>query len=115
MSTFYFVIDFVIIGCGVYIIGQYMTMVRKHEVGQSMLPKNVPASRCKDIDGYIKKVGPRMIGCGVALVLCGFLDLMQDILMIENLVFSIAVMVVFLVVIFWYGFGLRKAVEDYFR
>ncbi len=115
MTSFYFLIDLLVFGCGVYVIWQYVHMIRTREISSSMLPKDIPATRCKDVDGYISEVGTRMLVFGITATICGIVDLAQDILGYDNIIFSLIVMAVFLVVCFWFGFASRNAMKKYFN
>ncbi|MCD7954370.1 MAG: hypothetical protein LUG93_01130 [Lachnospiraceae bacterium] len=112
--SFYIMIDFLIIGCGIYIIAQYAFMARTHELRQNMmLPKELHIARCKDVEGYIRTIGKKQLAFGIASTVCGVLSLVQDLVGSVNIYISMAAMVIFIVLCIWYGRESKKAIEKY--
>ncbi|MCD7882593.1 MAG: hypothetical protein LUI87_02625 [Lachnospiraceae bacterium] len=113
-DAFYIMIDLFIIGCGIYIIAQYIFMARTHELRQNMmLPKELPIARCKDVKGYIHDVGKKQLVFGIASTVCGVISLAQDLVGNVNIYISMTAMVVFIVLCVWYGRESKKAIEKY--
>lgn len=113
-SSFYIIIDLIVAACGIYVIAQYVFMVRTHELRQNMmLPKELAVKRCKNVDGYIKAIGTKQLIFGIAAVVCGIINLAQDLLGLYNIYVSLASMLVFVVFCIWYGRASKKAIKEF--
>ncbi len=109
-SSFFVIVDLLVVACGIYMIYQYVMLLRTHDLKQNMLmPKDLEVKKCKDVDGYIKMMGPKMITFGVAAVVTGGLDMLQDMQGIFGSLVSLIIMIIFVVLCFWYGMASRKA------
>ncbi len=107
-------IDFFVTACGIYVIVQYLLMIKTRELRQNMLiPKEISVKKCKDAEGYIKATGTKQLIFGLAAVISGAIGLAQDMLGNYNFVLSMAVMVIFLILCFWYGRASKKAIEQF--
>ena len=113
-DSFYILVDILIFGCGIYIIAQYLFMVRTRELRQNMmLPKELSIKRCKDVEGYIKAIATKQLIFGIAAALCGMISLVQDIMGFYNIYVSMTAMVVFIVFCIWYRRESKKAIEQF--
>ena len=114
MGDFYLIMDMLISAAGVYVVVQYIMMIKSGKVQQNMLlPKDVDAKKCKDPAGYIKYIGSRQLVFGLAAVLCGVLGLIQDVTKASYGIVSMIGTVIFLVCTVWYAAGMRKAMAEY--
>ncbi len=115
-NSFYIMIDFFVTACGIYIIAQYLFMIRTRELRQNMLiPKEISVKHCKDVEGYIKTMGTKQLIFGLAATICGAISLVQDMLGDYNLYISMTAMVIFLILCFWYGRASKKAIERFWQ
>ncbi|MCD8021635.1 MAG: hypothetical protein LUF30_01145 [Lachnospiraceae bacterium] len=114
MDGFYMIIDVFVAICGVYVIAQYIFMVRTQELRQNMMiPKNFDVKRCKDVKGYIKAIGKKQLLFGIAATICGLISLAQDVFGFYNMYVSMTAMVVFIVLCIWYGRASKNAMDQY--
>ncbi|MCD7716582.1 MAG: hypothetical protein LUI39_09045 [Lachnospiraceae bacterium] len=113
-DSFYIMIDLFVTACGIYIIAQYLFMVRTKELRQNMLiPKETRVEHCKDVQGYIQTMATKQLVFGIATTVCGAITLVQDLMGDYNLYVSMAAMVIFLVLCIWYGRASKKAIEKF--
>ncbi|MCD7834694.1 MAG: hypothetical protein LUH00_12025 [Lachnospiraceae bacterium] len=115
-SVFYIMIDIFVTICGIYVIAQYIFMVTTKELRKNlMLPKELPIERCKDQKGYIKAMGTKQLLFGIAATVCGLISLMQDLLGAYNMYVSMAAMIIFIVLVLWYGRASKKAIAEFWN
>ncbi|MCD7818027.1 MAG: hypothetical protein LUH07_03105 [Lachnospiraceae bacterium] len=113
-SSLYTIIDIVVAACGIYVIVQYILMVRTHQLRQNMLlPKDLQIKRCKDVDGYIKAVGSKQLVFGISGTVCGVVSLLQDVYGYYNVFVSMGVMALFIILCVWYGRASGKAIKEF--
>ncbi|MCD7737067.1 MAG: hypothetical protein LUI07_08940 [Lachnospiraceae bacterium] len=113
-SSFYILIDLFIAGCGIYIIVQYILMIRSRELRQNMMmPKDLKLEKCRDVEGYIHEIGTKQLVYGIVAVLCGGAGLAQDAIGLYNVYVSTISMVVFFILCIWYGLASKKAIEKF--
>ncbi len=78
-DSFYSLIDLAITAGGVYVIFATLMMMKTGVLKQNgLMPGNTDIKKCKDTAGYIKFIGPKQLGFGILLVLCGGVGLIQD-------------------------------------
>ncbi len=113
-SSIFVLIDVLVLACGIYMIYQYIMLLRTRVLRQNMLmPKDLQVNKCKDVEGYIQVMGPKMLVFGIAAIVTGGLDMFQDAFGVYGSILSLIVMVVFVVLCFWYGFASRKAIRRF--
>ncbi len=113
-NSFYIIIDFFVAACGVYVVVQYLLMIKTGKIRQNaLLPKDISADHCRDAEGYIKAIGIKQLVFGLAATICGTISLVQDLMGVYNMYLSLASMVVFLVLCVWYGRASKKAIEQF--
>lgn len=107
-------IGIIVFACGVYAIYSYIKMKKDGEINASiLLGKDYICKKCKDKDGYIKKVGPALLVFGLVALIYGILD------MIHCYVYPMAVvdtvgMIVFFVVLVWFAVYTSRLRNKYF-
>ncbi|MCD8015193.1 MAG: hypothetical protein LUG99_18865 [Lachnospiraceae bacterium] len=113
-NSFYILIDVFVAGCGIYVIAQYLFMVKTRSLRQNMmLPKELSVEKCKDVEGYIKAIGTKLLLFGIAATVCGCISLVQDFAGFYNIYVSMGAMVVFIVLCIWYGRESKKAIDKF--
>ncbi len=114
MDSFYMFIDIMVVICGVYVVYQYIMMIRTEQIRENMLlPKDINIKKCKDVQGYIKSIGPKQLAFGIAATVCGIVGIIQDMYEIVSISLSLIIMVVFVAVCIWYGVAAKKAVDKF--
>lgn len=93
-------------GCGIYCLyGYYMVRVKKEITKTILLPKDVDASKCRDIEGYCKEAQLPLLILGIVTTLYGIVDLYNayaggaDKLFVVMLVLLFAALVAFVILV----------------
>lgn len=111
MNSMYLLLDILVLGAGAYILYAYFLMTKKGEIKENILmPKEVTMSQCKDKEGYVKYVAPKLLMFGIGAVICGVLGFINDYgQALGN--WYMGVTVLFLVLLIWFAIGTRKAIK----
>lgn len=110
-SPMFSLIDFVIAGCGLYVIYLYVDMKRTGKIRESMLlPKGLNVKRCKDVDGYIRMAGSKQLILGILALASGLVGLLQDFQGINSYVYM-AVLFLFFIYAIWYTVYMKKVIK----
>lgn len=100
--------------CGIYAIYAFFKMKATGEISETLLlGKEYRYKKCRDKDAYIRKAGPALLIFGITAIIYGGIDI------IHCFVYPMAVadtvgMVVFLVVLIWFGVYTAKAKNEYY-
>lgn len=108
--------DLIIVGGGLYVIYQYIKMIHSRKLETSaLLPKEIDPKKCKDVEGYIQYIGPKMLTFGIVATLCGLLGLIQDYTQKIGYPVYLAGMAVFVAAAVWYSIAIKKALKEFWR
>lgn len=114
MNDFTAILSIIILGSGIYCLYAAYMLKAKGVINKTiLLGKDVDVKKCKDKDGYIKYVFPKVLLLGIVALIYAAVDL------INGYVVKIAIpwmimMVVFLGVLIWFGAVTSKASRRYF-
>ena len=113
MNDTFIWIDVLVAGCGLYIIYAYYLMKVKGIVKESlMLSKDVKFEKCKDKQGYIDFVAPKLLILGICVTLCGGIGVLNDYTQVLGHGYLL-VMAVFLGTVIWFSTTIKKAVNRF--
>lgn len=113
-NSIYALMDAVIVGCGVYVLYLYVTMIKTGKLKQSMLmPQNVDVKKCKDVAGFIKFTGTKQLIFGIVALVCGGIGLIQDFTQLVGAVPYMIVILIFFIYALWFGLQIKKAAKMY--
>ncbi|MDY3920340.1 MAG: hypothetical protein SOZ59_15330 [Candidatus Limivivens sp.] len=114
MDNMFVLIDLLVAGFGVYILYGWYLMAKKGEVKENLvLPKDTNMKRCKDREGYIACIQPKLLVFGIATTVCGAIGVINDFTgLMGNL--YLVVTVIFLIFVIWFGIAVRNAAKKYF-
>lgn len=102
------------VGCGLYIFYALYKLKSTGDITSSiLLPKDVNPKTCKDKDGYIKAVAPKMAILGISTIIYGLMDLCETFVMSTGNFFWIVLVLVFVVLI-WFSVTVFKLNKTYF-
>lgn len=111
MDSMYLLMDVLVLGAGLYILYAYFLMMKKGEIKENILmSKEINMSQCKDKEGYIKYVAPKLLIFGIGAVICGLLGFINDYTQALGGWYMV-VTVLFLVLIIWFAMSTRKAIK----
>lgn len=113
-TSMFDLMDLIIVGGGLYVIYLYIVMVRSRKLENNMLlPKEIDAKKCKDVEGYINYIGPKMLAFGIVATLCGLMGIAQDYTQKIGYPVYLAGMAVFVVVAVWYSVAIKKGIKEF--
>lgn len=109
-NSMFGLMDFIILGCGVYILYAYYLLMAKNEIKQGVLiSQKTDPKRCKDFEGYRKFISIKVLIFGIVSIISGGLGLYQDYVAPVNTYFYIGFFVVFFAVMIWFVMAVKKA------
>ena len=108
-------LDFIVVGAGVYILYGWYVLMFKNEIKQGLIvSKAQDPSKCKDVEGFKKYIGPRLLIFGISAILSGGLGLFQAyVTKVPQAVYWVFYFI-FLAVVIWFGFASKKAEKMFF-
>ena len=106
--------DLIIVGGGLYVIYLYIVMVRTRKLeNNALLPKEYDPKKCKDVEAYIRYIGPKMLTFGIVATLCGLIGLVQDYTKKIGYPVYLVGMVIFVIAAVWYSVAIKKAMKEF--
>lgn len=114
MDSIWSVLDVVFVGAGLYTLYAWIMMKTRGEIKKSILMnEDVNLKKCKDLEGYKKYIGPRMLVFGIVAILYGASGLVNTyVTPIPSLIYGI-IMAVFLAILCWFAVGTRNGIQKF--
>jgi len=104
--------DIIFLGVGGYLIYAWYLMQTTGEIKKNLLmDEKVELRRCKDLEGYKRFIGPKMLIFGVICLLHGALGLVNTYVVLLPSAVYIANMVIFLIALVWYAMQTKKGLR----
>lgn len=105
--------DIIIFGSGVYILYVYYMLKFKKEIKETLLlPKDLPVNKCKDKEGYIAYMSPKVLILGIITLICACFGISESQFhLLGN--WYIAVLAVLLAAVIWFIIVSKKATKKY--
>lgn len=107
-------IDLLVLGFGFY--AMYSAFVLRQEgkiIRTFLVFKDTDLTSCRDLQGYANCMSPKLWTLGIVMVVYSGISLVNTyVVKIETLFW--VMMAVFLLVLFWYGLEVKKAMKKYF-
>ncbi len=113
-SGFWQFMDLAILAVGVY--GLYAAWVLKNQgkiVKLFLTFKETDIGACKDLQGFANCMSSKLSTCAGVMLLYGVISILNFYVIDIHTLYWI-MMLVFLVVLFWYGMEVKKALNQYF-
>ena len=108
-------LDIIVLGAGLYMLYGYYLLVAKNEIKEGLLlPKGMDAKKCKDLEGYKKYMGIRILILGIMAVCSGGLGLYQSYVSRVPAVLFWTFYFLFIAVMVWFVVGSKKAEKMFF-
>lgn len=102
--------DVIMLGCGAYILYAYYLLMFKNEIKKGVLTSNMTdPARCRDLEGYKKYMGVRVLAFGLVALASGVIGLYQDYVAPLNHYVYLAFFILFFTVMFWFVRCVKKA------
>lgn len=107
-------IDLIIAACGIYVLYSCSVMKSTGKIqGGMLMPKNIDLNKCKDPEGYIREIMPRLLALGIMAFLCGGVGLIMDYTGTIPGAVYLVLMAVFLATLIWYSVTSKKIMKKY--
>lgn len=106
--------DILITGCGVYLLYCWYMLKFKNEVKKGVLLPDKSTSKCRDLEGYKKVMGGRLLAFAVTALAAGCVGLYSDYVKQVNNYLYLALTAIFLAVLIWFTRSAKKAEKEFF-
>ena len=107
--------DIIIIGCGLYLLYGYYLLMAKNEIKTGLiLSKGADPSKCKDLEGYKKYIGPKLLLFAIGAIVCGSIGPIQTYVFPIPMPVYWIVYVLFLGVLIWFAKAAKEGEKRFF-
>lgn len=113
-SNMFAFLDIMIVGCGIYLVYCWYLLMFKNEVKQGVLLPNKSTAPCRDMEGYKKTIGKKLLLFAITALAAGGLGLYSDYVKPVNSYLYMGLTLVFLLVLIFFIRSAKKAEKEYF-
>ncbi len=114
-SSMYGIMDVVIVLGGLYMLYGYYLLMFKNEVRAGILISKLnEGKRCKDLEGFKKEIGPKLLIFAFTAIADGIVGLVNDFIVLVPTVIYWGFYVLFFVVLIWYVIASKKVEKKYY-
>lgn len=107
-------IDWMVLAFGAYALYAAWVLKREGKIVKTFLVfKETEAEDCRDLQGYANDMSPKLWALGLVMMAYSGVSLINTYLVPITSLFWV-MMGVFLLVLIWYGFEVKKAMKKYF-
>ena len=107
--------DIIIIAGSLYMLYGYVMLMFKNEIKRGLIiSSQTDPKKCKDLEGYKKYTGPRLLVFGICGILGGAAGLARDYIPSFPAPLYWAAYVLFAAVIVWFAISVKKAEDKFF-
>lgn len=108
-------IDFIVLGCGVYSLYTVYAMKQTGEIKTGWLISNqIDVKACKDKEGYIDFISVRTVILGIIIIIYGGIGIINSYLITLPSFLIYGSMIVFFICLIWFAVSSSKANKIYF-
>ena len=108
------IMDFIMVGAGAYLMFTWAMLMFKNVIREGVLIPAGLGKKCKDIEGYKKYVGPKLLIFALCALASGGLGLYSDYIKPVNSILYLSLTAVFFVVLIIFVRYIKKAQEMFF-
>ena len=113
-NSIFGLMDFLIIAAGLYIVYSWYLLMYKGEIKEGVLVSQGWAKKCKDLDGYRKFIGTKLLALAVVAFLSGGVCLYSDYVKPVPASIYLGVTALFFIVLIWFITQTKKAQTQFF-
>ncbi len=106
--------DILMIGAGLYLLYSWYILMFKGEIREGVLIQSGLGRKCKDIEGYKKYIGPKLLAFTVCAIIAGGIGLYSDYVKPINSYVYLALTGVFFVALIFFIRASKKAQDMFF-
>ena len=109
------IMDILFIAGGLYMLYSAFLLLKKNEIRKGLvLSSGQDPSKCKDLEGYKKYIGPRLIAFAICAIITGLAGIVRTkVPSFPEAVYWI-IYFLFFGAIVWFAIGAKKAEEKFF-
>ncbi len=108
------IVDLFMTGAGIYLLFSWYQLQFRNEIREGVLVQQGMAKKCKDIEGYKKYIGPKLLLFALCAIAAGGMGLYSDYVRPINTIFYLSLTVVFFIVLVLFVRYSKKAIEMFF-
>lgn len=106
--------DILIVGCGGYLLYTWWLLMFRGEIRKGVLIPDGAEVRCRDLEGYKKFIGWKLLLFAASCLVCGILGLINDYVTVLSSYVYLVLTAVFMAVLIWFTRNAKKAEKIYF-
>ena len=72
------IMDFIMVGAGLYLLFAWYLLQFKNEIREGVLVQTGMAKKCKDLEGYKRYIGPKLLIFALCAIASGAIGLYSD-------------------------------------
>ena len=108
------IMDFTMVGAGLYLLFAWYLLQFKNEIREGVLVQTGMAKKCKDLEGYKRYIGPKLLIFALCAIASGAIGLYSDYVKPVNSYLYLGLTLVFFVVLVLFVRYTKKAQEMFF-
>lgn len=110
-SNMFAIVDVLILGLGGYLFyAWYLAKFKGEVLEKVLLSQSYPIKKCKDKEGYLNYIAPRLLVFALLSILVGIIGLADDFFSFLGGYYMILVLI-FLIVVIWYSLAVKKCYQ----
>ena len=114
MDQIYGALSIIVLGFGIYSLYAYFKMKKDGHINETLLlGKSYTEQMCKDKNAFVKKALPAVLVLGIAALIYGIVAFVHYYVTPLGIA-EIAGMILFLIILYWFGFYTVKLKKQYF-
>lgn len=113
-QSMFSLMDILITGCGLYLFYCWYLLKFRGEIKKGVLLPDRSTETCRDLEGYRKAIGGKLLAFAAVSLLAGLMGLYSDYVKPINTYLYLSLMAVFLAVLIWFTRAAKKAEKEYF-
>ncbi len=113
-NNMFSLLDILITGSGLYLLYCWYLLMFKGEVREGVLLPNKSNGKCRDIEGYRKAIGKKLLVLSLTALAAGGLGLYSDYVKPINTYLYLALTLLFLIVLILFVRTAKKAEKEFF-
>lgn len=107
-------LDILVLGAGCYLFYAWVRLMRKGELTEGLLTQKGSTKICRDIEGYKKFMGWKLLIFALSAIASGALGMYSDYVSHINGILYMGITVVFLIILIWFTYSMKKAEKMFF-
>lgn len=106
--------DILILGAGAYLLYAWYLLMYQGKVKEGVLVPTGSGKKCRDIAGYQKFIGTKLLVFALTAIVCGVIGLVNDYVAQLNSLLYLGMTAIFFVVLIWFTTQAKKGEKEFF-